>query len=79
MIYYEDLIKYHNYINNYFEDFGKDNVKVIIYEDFKRNNIKTLQDIYKFLEFNDSLTQLPCEKNAFELPRFNFFYQMVVQ
>lgn len=51
-IIYIDLFRYYNYINYLFEKFGKDNVLVIPYEEFKEDNYKVINKINNFTKLN---------------------------
>ena len=44
---------YYSQVKRYFDIFGKDSVKVIIFEEFVKNKKYYLKDICKFLHIND--------------------------
>jgi len=50
--YYSEIVRYKEQVQKYVELFGKDKVKVIIYEDFKADNDKTYKDVLSFLGVN---------------------------
>lgn len=64
-----DLINYSQYIKPYINKFGKNNIKIIIYEDFKNNNIKTYKDIINFLK-------LPYFKPEIKIINQSKFYRL---
>jgi len=48
-LFYSERAKYYDQIKRYFDVFPVANIKTIIYEDFKKNNQKTYQEIIDFL------------------------------
>ena len=46
---YDELVNYLKFVKSYHDRF-KDNFKVIFYEDFRKDNKGTLDDICKFLD-----------------------------
>lgn len=49
LLFYSEKVKFSSHIRRYLELFGREQVKIIVYEDFKKNNYKVLQDIFKFI------------------------------
>lgn len=49
MLYYSERIKYTEMIKRYYNLFPKENIKVLFYEDIKKNPKKILQEILQFL------------------------------
>ena len=47
-----DLAKFYEQVNRYLNVFGKENVKIIIYDDFQKNIQKVYQEILDFLEID---------------------------
>ncbi|WP_114752588.1 sulfotransferase family protein [Pleomorphovibrio marinus] len=47
---------YSKSIKKYLEVFGKDNVKIVFYDDLINNATETLHDVFKFLNVNDFVT-----------------------
>ncbi len=45
---------YYTQLRRYFDLFDRDQIKVYLYEDFRTNSINVLQDIFKFLEVDDT-------------------------
>ena len=53
-LYYRDVAEYAPQIQRYFDTFGRDNVHVIVFDDFK-NDIKTVyRNVLRFLEVDDT-------------------------
>lgn len=40
---------YYTPVKHYFDTFGKEKVKIILYDDLSKNSLGTMQDIYKFI------------------------------
>ena len=57
-----DLAKFHEQVNRYYNVFGKENVKVIIYDDFQKNIPKVYQEVLYFLEIDSCLIPEKFEK-----------------
>jgi len=49
LLFYSEKVKFSSHIKRYLELFDQEQVKVIIYEEFKENNYKVVQDIFKFI------------------------------
>jgi hypothetical protein len=45
---------YYEQLKRYFDTFNTYQIKVILYEDFKQNPLKVMQEIFKFLEVDDT-------------------------
>jgi len=69
-LFYSERIKYSEQVVRYYDLFGKSNVKVIIYEDFKRNNRAIYKDILKFLDISTDFTPQFGQHNVNKKPRF---------
>jgi hypothetical protein len=50
MLYYSEFLKFCDQIQRYSDLFDQANIKIIIYDDFKRDNPKMYREILKFLE-----------------------------
>lgn len=48
-LYYSERVKYYEQVNRFYDLFDNSNIKVIIFEDFKKNNHKVYKDILEFL------------------------------
>lgn len=47
---------YSEQIKRYYDIFGKDKIQVYLYEDFIANSVKVVQDIYQFLEVDNTFS-----------------------
>jgi len=52
-LYYKDIVKYTEQINRYFNAFGRKNVHIIIFDDFKNETAQIYRDCLCFLRVND--------------------------
>jgi len=52
--YYRELVKFSEQVKRYFDVFGRDNVHIIIFDDFKANTLKVYKDTLRFLDVDDS-------------------------
>lgn len=76
--YYSDWCKYSEHVQRYLKLFPKKNIKIIIFEDFKKDNIKIAKEVFRFLGVDDSFTPKvgvvnPSKKVRF--PRLKFFLE----
>lgn len=51
-LFYREVGKYCVQVQRYFETFGRENVKVIIYDDFRADPLRACQQVFEFLEVN---------------------------
>lgn len=47
---------YHKYLRKYLEEFPRENVLILIYEDIFKDPLRFIQEIYRFLEVNEEFT-----------------------
>ena len=59
-------------IKRYQEIFGKENVKVIIFEDYIKNTVQNINSIFNFLGINDKIDLNEQSKGSYRVPK-NFF------
>jgi len=52
-LYYRDIAKYSKQVKRYFDVFGRENVHIIIFDDFKYNTAKVYKDTLHFLNVDD--------------------------
>lgn len=63
---------YSEQVKRYQNIFGKDNVKIIIFEEFIANTKKILKEVLEFLEINEELPEIDnLIHNVFTIPRGN--------
>jgi hypothetical protein len=61
---------YYQSVKRYVDIFGEKNIKIIIFEDFVKNILTTMNDILKFLDLNFTLENIESEAyNPFAVPR----------
>lgn len=46
---YTEVVKYYQQVKRFYDVFGKENVHVIIYDDFKKNNLEAYRSVLNFL------------------------------
>ena len=46
---YVELGRYSNQVKRYLDNFPKEQIKIFLYEDFRKNNLHVLNDIFRFL------------------------------
>ncbi|MEM9275157.1 MAG: sulfotransferase [Cyanobacteria bacterium P01_F01_bin.143] len=57
-----DLAKFYEQVAIYFNVFGQENVKVVIYDDFKKNISQVYQEILEFLEIDSAIVPQQFER-----------------
>ena len=67
-LFYSDVVKFAEQIERYFEVFGRDRVRVIIFDDFKANTAKVYQQTLEFLgvssNFRPNFTKMNANKRV---------------
>ncbi len=68
---------YYDQVKAYLENFSE--VKIYLYDDLKKDPLSLVQDIYRFLEVNDSFTpkSLGIKYNVSGIPKNRFFYEII--
>ena len=62
---------YHDQLKRYFDAFGRDRIKVYLYEDLSNAPIDTLQDAFRFLEVEDSFVpDVSVKRNVSGYPKY---------
>ncbi len=62
---------YHDQLKRYFDAFGRDRIKVYLYEDLSNAPIDTLQDAFRFLEVEDSFfPDVSVKRNVSGYPKY---------
>ena len=69
MVYYSSFIRYAEQVQRFYDYFSKDQVKIILFEDFKNDNKSTFKEILKFLEVDTSFCPEFVSVNASKKPR----------
>jgi hypothetical protein len=60
---YADRIRYVEQLRRYHDAFAQEQVRVLIYEDFRRDNERTVRDVLRFLDVDDSVAIDAVEAN----------------
>jgi hypothetical protein len=60
---YSERVRYVEQLRRYHELFGREQVLVLIYEDFRADNAATVRSVLRFLEVDDSVAIAPLEAN----------------
>ena len=73
-----DLARFHEQVNRYLNVFGKENVKIIIYDDFRKNIQKVYEEILDFLEIDSCLIPEKFEKiNSHKRYKNYLFHRLI--
>ncbi|MFB6226472.1 MAG: sulfotransferase [Candidatus Paceibacteria bacterium] len=67
---YIEITEYSKQIRRYLDNFPKENIKIIIYDDYKNHNKKTLKGIFEFLGVDKNFVP---KKETINNSRFNRF------
>ncbi len=67
---YLEKTNYSKYVKRYLDNFSKKNIKIILFEDFKKNNSKTLKKIFRFLGVDENFNPRQDKKNPSRTLRF---------
>jgi Sulfotransferase family len=60
---YTQHVRYEQQLREYHEQFGRERVLVLIYDDFRADNERTLKEVLRFLEIDDSVAIKASEAN----------------
>jgi hypothetical protein len=66
---YSDHIRYTEQIRRFHEAFGHDQVKVLVYDDFRSDNEGTARDLLRFLELEETVQLPPAEVSTVKTVR----------
>jgi len=70
MLLYSNLVRYTEQVRRYREVFGSENVMVLAYEDFRRDNDETVRSVLRFLGVDDSVALESVRTNTAPAIRF---------
>jgi len=70
-------VKYSEQLSKYLDLFGKENIKILFYEDFKKDNQRTLDEICKFLSIDNIIIQDDIKENSSRQSRFGFLISIL--
>jgi hypothetical protein len=77
LLFYSDIIKYTEQIKRYLKYFPRKNVKIIIYEDFRKDNLKTLKEILEFIGVDSGFNFELAEINTPVSVKNRFFKRII--
>ena len=70
---YIELGQYFGQVKRYIEKFGKENVTIIFYYDFKNHVVKEVQKVYEFLEVDSKYrAEIESKHNTYSMPKNNW-------
>lgn len=67
---YDNLVDFPTHLKRLFKHFKRENIKIIIYDDFKEQKEKTVQDIFNFLSVDPEFTPDYAKKNVSRQVKF---------
>jgi hypothetical protein len=77
---YVEFGMYYEQVKRYFDIFGREQVKVIIFEEFAQHTVQTVNEVLAFLGVNHTVRAITEQYNAYSVPRgplalwiFSFF------
>ncbi len=74
--YYKDVGFYYKQVKAYLQNFS--NVKIYLYDDFKKDTLKVVKDIYKFLGVNPTFTpNIHVKYNVSLVPKYKFIHNFI--
>jgi hypothetical protein len=77
---YKEEGKYYGQLKRYYDSFPKDNIKVIIYEDFKKNPLRVYKEICDFIGVKSSFTpNMNVKHNTGSLSNSRFLTHLVMK
>jgi len=70
----------YNKIHTYFSTFKRQNIKIILYEEWKEDNLRILKETYQFLDVHNDFKNTDLIKsNVGYNPRFEFFHILLTK
>ena len=69
---YIELGMYYEQVKRYFDTFGREQVKVIIFEEFVQHLEQTVNEVLAFLGVNYNVTEIREQYNPYSVPRSSF-------
>lgn len=76
LYYYKQKGFYYQYLQRYFNEFERNNIKVYLFEDLNYNTLEIVQDIFKFLNVDSSFIPNLTRKNVSGIPQNRFIYDL---
>lgn len=76
-LYYTDAVRFSNQVKRYFEQFGRNSVHIVIYNDFKRDPVNEVRNTFKFLGVEPTFTSDVQVVNGHKRHRIRILYQFL--
>ena len=77
---YTNVGFYGKQLQQYYKIFPREQIKIYLYEDFKNNALSTLQDIFKWLEVDDSfIPNMTMRPNKSGMPKNKLLHQVLTK
>lgn len=77
LLYYSEIAKYGEQLENIYEYFSRENVKVILFDDFKKSNRNSYVEVLNFLEIKDDRRNEFPRVNDSKKAKSNFINKIV--
>ena len=74
-ILYEQRINFYDQVKAYFDIFNKNSIKVVIFEEFKKNNTETMNYLWNFLDLERISVSAPDNASDYKLQVVENFYE----
>lgn len=63
LLYYSDFVRYVDQLERYRTQFGGERMLVVLYDDFRRDNVGVVRSVFRFLEVSEGASVAPVEAN----------------
>lgn len=73
---YSDHVRYVEQLRRYYDVFPREQVMVLIYDDFRNNNAETVRAVLRFLDLEDDLEIEPVRTKPLPSVRFLYLHQL---
>jgi hypothetical protein len=77
LLMYSENVSYVEQLRRFHELFPRERVLVLIYDDFRRDNVATVREVLRFLQLDDTPTIEPMKNKPLRAIRFQFPHQLV--
>lgn len=76
---YKKVGFYYAQVKRYFDTFEREQIKIYLYEDFESNSIKVIQDIFRFLNVDDTFIPSLTRVNASGTPKSKILQHLLTR
>ena len=77
---YKEESKYYNQLKRYYDSFPKENIKVVIYEDFKKNQMRVYGEICNFIGVKSSFVpSMSAKHNKGGIPKNKIIWNLMMK